>query len=118
MRNGRFRTLRRCCGSSSHVANNRQLIIRYDQAQLISSSLDFALLSDPSSPGLEPDERETITADRKRCFDLAADILKYCLRDLRSPEGGFYTAEDADSAQERGGKKSGRSCVISQAGLS
>jgi uncharacterized protein YyaL (SSP411 family) len=41
------------------------------------------------------------------CFDLAADIVEYSLRDLLSTEGGFFSAEDADSAQVRGGKKSG-----------
>jgi uncharacterized protein YyaL (SSP411 family) len=28
---------------------------------------------------------------------IARDVLDYVLRDLRSPEGGFYSAEDADS---------------------
>jgi hypothetical protein len=32
----------------------------------------------------------------------AIDILDYVLRDLASPEGGFYTAEDADSEGEEG----------------
>jgi uncharacterized protein len=30
--------------------------------------------------------------------DTARDILDYVLRDMTSPEGGFYSAEDADSA--------------------
>ncbi|ODN80063.1 cold-induced thioredoxin domain-containing protein [Cryptococcus wingfieldii CBS 7118] len=65
----------------------------YDQAQLISASLDFSLLFPPSHP------------DRKICQDLAADTLKYTLRDLQSPEGGFWSAEDADSAAGPGAKK-------------
>ncbi len=32
----------------------------------------------------------------------ARDILEYVARDLRSPDGGFYTAEDADSLIEEG----------------
>ncbi len=33
---------------------------------------------------------------------VARDILEYVLRDLRAPEGGFYSAEDADSLIEHG----------------
>jgi uncharacterized protein YyaL (SSP411 family) len=32
----------------------------------------------------------------------AKEVLEYVLRDLASPEGGFYTAEDADSEGEEG----------------
>jgi len=60
----------------------------YDQGQVASAALDFAGL-----PNLPSEE------SRKLCLDLAADILEYTARDLRSPDGGFYSAEDADSAE-------------------
>ncbi|WVR09254.1 hypothetical protein IAU60_006319 [Kwoniella sp. DSM 27419] len=77
----------------------------YDQAQLITAALDFALISNPAEA--EDDEhRQQLESDRKLCFDLAADILEYSLRDLKWPRGGFWSAEDADSAPEKGAKKS------------
>ena len=53
----------------------------YDQAQLAVSYL----------------EAYQITRD-ERMADVARDIFSYVLRDLRDEEGGFYSAEDADSA--------------------
>ena len=53
----------------------------YDQAQLAASYLDAYQL----------------TAGRQY-LDIARDIFEYVLRDLRHPDGGFYSAEDADSA--------------------
>ena len=55
----------------------------YDQAQLAISYL----------------EAYQITAD-KQYADVARSILDYVLRDLAHPEGGFYSAEDADSAAD------------------
>ncbi|MEQ1573440.1 MAG: thioredoxin domain-containing protein, partial [Vicinamibacterales bacterium] len=52
----------------------------YDQAQLVLAYVEAARLSDD------------------RYFaDVAADTLAYVERDLGDPEGGFYSAEDADS---------------------
>lgn len=58
---------------------------RYDEAQLLSSALElYQLLPDASHD--------------KRIMELMAkDIVSYVAKDLTSPEGGFYSAEDADS---------------------
>jgi hypothetical protein len=53
----------------------------YDQAQLAVSYLEAFQIT-----------REPLYAD------VARDIFEYVLRDLAHPEGGFYSAEDADSA--------------------
>jgi uncharacterized protein YyaL (SSP411 family) len=52
----------------------------YDQAQLITAYTEAYQISH------DPLFRE-----------VAADTIEYVLRDLRDPEGGFYSAEDADS---------------------
>jgi uncharacterized protein YyaL (SSP411 family) len=52
----------------------------YDQAQLANTYLDAYLITG--------DETFSATAE---------DIFNYVLRDMTSPEGGFYSAEDADS---------------------
>lgn len=36
------------------------------------------------------------------CFDVARETIEYVLRDLAHPEGGFYSAEDADSEGREG----------------
>jgi uncharacterized protein YyaL (SSP411 family) len=53
----------------------------YDQGQLAISYL----------------EAFQITGERQYA-DVARDIFEYVLRDMTGPEGGFYSAEDADSA--------------------
>ena len=58
---------------------------RYDEAQLLSSSVELAQLLPFGS------------SDRNILEAMATDIVTYVARDLRSPEGGFYSAEDADS---------------------
>jgi hypothetical protein len=57
----------------------------YDNAQLVSLYLDAFLVS--GRPGFAEVVRET---------------LAYVLRDLTHPEGGFYSAEDADSEGKEG----------------
>lgn len=57
----------------------------YDNAQLLTASLELALLTPPDSPS------------RRTLLQMANSVIVYVTRDLRSPEGAFYSAEDADS---------------------
>jgi uncharacterized protein YyaL (SSP411 family) len=46
---------------------------------------------------------ETYQATRKKIYeDIAREIFTYVLRDMTSPEGAFYSAEDADSEGKEG----------------
>jgi uncharacterized protein YyaL (SSP411 family) len=66
-----------------HVPHFEKML--YDQAQLASAYLDAF----------------QITQDRQYA-DVARDILDYVARDMTSKEGGFLSAEDADSLLEHG----------------
>ena len=66
-----------------HVPHFEKML--YDQAQLAVSYTEVYQITD-----------DPFFAEMTR------DILGYALRDMRSPEGGFYSAEDADSLLEHG----------------
>src|ERR1700736_957672 len=66
-----------------HVPHFEKML--YDQAQLASAYLDAF----------------QITQDRQYA-DVARDILDYVARDMTSKDGGFFSAEDADSLFEQG----------------
>ncbi len=73
-----------------HVPHFEKML--YDQAQLAMAYLDaFQIVASSSS---RPDRQ---AADPAMFQTVARDILDYVARDMTSKEGGFFSAEDADS---------------------
>jgi uncharacterized protein YyaL (SSP411 family) len=81
----------------------------YDQAQLAQLYLDAHLISEgrvprapDSSGGKSLGLAELAPPKETDYATIVRDILDYVLRDLTHPEGGFYSAEDADSEGHEG----------------
>jgi uncharacterized protein YyaL (SSP411 family) len=85
-----------------HVPHFEKML--YDQAQLAVAYLDaFQILGDPhlnplnAPPGREPSEADVNAPVQVEFETVARDVLDYVARDMTSKEGGFFSAEDADS---------------------
>ena len=80
-----------------HVPHFEKML--YDQAQLAVVYLDaFQILSDPHlNPLPGQGEADAKAPVRVEFESVARDILNYVARDTTSKEGGFFSAEDADS---------------------
>jgi uncharacterized protein YyaL (SSP411 family) len=77
-----------------HVPHFEKML--YDQAQLAIAYLDAFQITSTSRTDSSHGERESLFEKTAR------DILDYVRRDMTNKEGGFYSAEDADSLLERG----------------
>jgi uncharacterized protein YyaL (SSP411 family) len=81
----------------------------YDNAQLAQLYLDAHLISEGRVPrvpepagGTSSELTELVPPDEMEFAAVARDILDYVLRDMTHPDGGFYSAEDADSEGHEG----------------
>src|SRR5438552_2115471 len=85
-----------------HVSHFEKML--YDQAQLTSAYLDaLQITNDPHLTPLPGQGEEDAKRQVRVEFEgVARDILDYVARDMTSKEGGFFSAEDADSLFEHG----------------
>ena len=90
-----------------HVPHFEKML--YDQAQLANAYLDaLQITRDPhltplvAPPGRDPGEEDAKRQVRVEFEAVVRDILDYVARDMTSKEGGFLSAEDADSLLEHG----------------
>ncbi|HEX7618074.1 MAG TPA: thioredoxin domain-containing protein [Verrucomicrobiae bacterium] len=79
----------------------------YDNAQLAQLYLDAHLVSERSDGAMgkwsdDIPNTPTLQHSRTPFAAVARDILDYVLRDMTHPDGGFYSAEDADSEGHEG----------------
>jgi uncharacterized protein YyaL (SSP411 family) len=81
-----------------HVPHFEKML--YDQAQLTIAYLDaFQILGDPHLSPLPQGEGDANAPVRDSFAEVARGILDYVARDMTSKEGGFFSAEDADSLE-------------------
>src|SRR5438874_894426 len=90
-----------------HVPHFEKML--YDQAQLANAYLDaLQITRDPhltplvAPPGRDPGEEDAKRQVRVEFEAVVRDILDYVARDTTSKNGGFFSAEDADSLFEHG----------------
>jgi uncharacterized protein YyaL (SSP411 family) len=90
-----------------HVPHFEKML--YDQAQLACAYIDaIQILGDPylrplsAPPGRDPGEEVAQRQMRIEFEAVVRGILDYVARDITSKNGGFFSAEDADSLLEQG----------------
>jgi hypothetical protein len=72
-------------------STDREWLVPHFEKMLYDQALFVLACTEAVHPGGDAEQAQT-----------AREILEYVIRDLRTPEGGFYAAEDADSEGEEG----------------